>query len=98
MVGRLSLEDGKFVFRYVEEYCGEPISAFPRIDSEYRSEYLWPFFSVRIPPFSRDDVKKEVESRALDEKHTLEVLGSIAKMSVTNPYVFVLADGADPKN
>lgn len=32
LVGRLSLEDGTFVFRYAEEYRGEPILAFPRIE------------------------------------------------------------------
>ena len=93
LVGRLSLEDGEFVFRYAEEYRGEPISAFPRIDREYRSGHLWPFFSVRIPPLSRDDMQDEIRSRALDEKDTLKVLGSVAKTSVTNPYEFVLAGG-----
>ena len=93
LVGRLSLEDGQFVFRYVEEYQGEPISAFPKIDREYRSDHLWPFFSVRIPPLSRDDMRDEVKSQVLDEGDTLQILGSIAKTSVTNPYEFVLAGG-----
>ena len=93
LIGRLSLEDGQFVFRYVEEYRGEPVSAFPKIDREYRSEHLWPFFSVRIPPLSLDDMREEMKSRALDEGDTLQILGSIAKTSVTNPYEFVLAGG-----
>ncbi len=44
LVGRLSFEQGQFVFRYDTGYLGEPISAFPRKDQEYRSEHLWPFF------------------------------------------------------
>ncbi len=59
LVGRLSSEDGKFVFRYDSAYTGYPISTFPRIDREYRSEYIWPFFAIRIPPLKREEHAEE---------------------------------------
>ncbi len=91
LVGRLSCEQGKFVFRYDSDYQGRPIFAFPWVDEEYRSEYLWPFFAVRIPPFNRADVRKRIQELSLKEDQTLEILGSIARISATNPYELKLA-------
>lgn len=92
LVGRLWCEEGEFVFRYDSNYRGEPISAFPDI-KEYRSKRLWPFFAVRIPPLDREDMRKEIANQSLREDHIIEILGSVAKVSVTNPYEFKLAGG-----
>lgn len=91
LVGRLSREQDEFVFRYDSEYGAEPISAFPRIDQEYRSRHLWPFFAARIPPFDRDDMPEEMLKRSLQEDQIIDILGGVAKFSVTNPYEFELA-------
>lgn len=90
LVGRLSWEQGEFVFRYDPDYGAEPISAFPRINQEYRSRHLWPFFAVRIPPFDRDDMRTEILKRSLEEDQIIDILGEVAKVSVTNPYEFQL--------
>lgn len=91
LVGRLSCENGEFVFRYDPNYAGDPISAFPNTVQEYRSSRLWPFFAIRIPPLDREDMRKEIESQSLDKDKIIEILGSVAKVSVTNPYEFKLA-------
>ena len=96
LVGRLSREQDEFVFRYDSGYGEEPISAFPQIDREYRSPHLWPFFAVRIPPIDREDMRKEILARSLEEDQIIEILGSVAKVSVANPYEFKLVDGQTP--
>lgn len=93
LVGRLFCEDGEFVFRYDSNYRGKPISAFPDIEHEYRSENLWPFFAVRIPPLDREDMRREIAKQSLREDQIIQILGSVAKVSVTNPYEFRLAGG-----
>lgn len=93
LVGRLSCEEGEFVFRYDENYKGKPISAFPEIEHEYRSRNLWPFFAIRIPPLDREDMRREIEKQSLRDDQILEILGSVAKVSVTNPYEFKLTGG-----
>ena len=93
LVGRLWCEDGEFVFRYDSDYRGRPISAFPDIKHEYRSEHLWPFFAVRIPPLDREDMRREIANQSLRDDRVIEILGSVAKVSVTNPYEFRLAGG-----
>lgn len=91
LVGRLSCEQGEFLFRYDPNYVGKPISAFPNAGQEYRSRHLWPFFAIRIPPLDREDMRKEIESQSLKKDQIIELLGSVAKVSVTNPYEFKLA-------
>ena len=90
LVGRLSCEKEEYVFRYDSSYVGEPISAFPIMDQEYRSRHLWPFFAIRIPPLNREDMREEITNRSLREDQIIEVLGSVAKVSVANPYEFRL--------
>ena len=90
LVGRLFREQDDFVFRYDSDYDRDPISAFPKIDKEYRSKHLWPFFAVRIPPMDREDMQKEIQSRSLNKNQIIEILGSVAKVSVTSPYKFKL--------
>ena len=93
LIGRLSCEDGEFIFRYDSNYKGKPVSAFPDIEHEYRSKHLWPFFAVRIPPLDREDMRREIAKQSLREDQVIEILGSVAKVSVTNPYEFKLASG-----
>ena len=94
LVGRLSQERDEFVFRYDSSYKGNPIPAFPRTADEYRSIFLWPFFTTRIPPLDREDMQKEMENRSLDKDQVIEIPGTIAKVSATNPYQLKLVDGA----
>lgn len=92
LIGCLYREDDQFVFRYDSEYGGEPISAFPLVDREYRSDTLWPFFAVRIPPLEREDVQKTISELSLRREQTIEILDAVARLSATNPYEFKLAD------
>ncbi len=90
LVGRLSCEGEEYVFRYESGYSGNPITAFPRLDKEYRSTVLWPFFAIRIPPMDREDMRKEIANRSLGQDQVLELLAAVAKLSVSNPYEFRL--------
>jgi len=97
LVGRLSMEKGTFVFRYERGYDGDPILDFPNVGQEYRSESLWPFFRLRLPPLDREDLRgivarkrREYEKRGR-ELDALTVLGEFARVSITNPYELELA-------
>jgi len=89
LIGELSCEGDAFVFRYEPSYDGPPTSAFPDKDSPYKSDVLWPFFEVRVPPTSRKDVQ-DVMSR-VNADDPLEVLAVLGGVSVTNPYELRLA-------
>ncbi len=95
LVGRLSQEEGKFVFRYDPAYHADPISAFSDLDKEYRSGELWPFFSVRIPPIDREDMREAIAARNIKSDQPIELLGKVANFSVTSPYEFQLHNDND---
>ena len=84
LIGELTCEDGVFVFRYVPSYDGPPIPEFSRKDLPYRSDVLWTFFAVRIPPTGRPDVQEVM--KGIDADDPLEMLAALGDVSVTNPY------------
>lgn len=94
LVGRLSQEKGEeqseFVFRYDPDYHKEPISDFPYLDREYRAKNLWPFFSARIPPIDREDIREAIKALNIQSDQPLEILGKVARVSITSPYEFQL--------
>ena len=88
-VGSLHVERGEYVFRYADEYrrTGLPaIPDFPELDQTYRSERLFPFFEVRIPPLNRRDVAELLERRRVSRNDALGLLGELGSRSVTSPY------------
>ncbi len=90
LIGELSCEGGAFVFRYKTGYDGPPIAEFPRKDRPYRSEALWTFFAVRLPPTSREDVQEVMKDINADDP--LEMLATLGHVSVTNPFELRFAD------
>jgi len=98
LVGVLWQESGEFVFKYDPQYAStkgaEPISAFPDLEEEYRSKELWPFFAVRIPPRDRQDVREALAKLSLRPEQTLEVLGKLARRTISNPYTLKFAEAA----
>ncbi len=91
LIGRLTCDEDVYVFEYDPSYSFTPISSFPDRNRVYRSKQLWPFFAIRIPPLDREDVREEITNRDLGEDQVLEILASVAKVSVSNPYEFKLA-------
>ena len=91
-VGILSQEGKEFVFRYDERFQHRedvpPISAFPDKTKEYRSEMLWPFFEVRLPPLDRPDIASQVKDRNVDQDDVLTLLAEFGQKTVTTPYEF----------
>ena len=77
LVGHLWCEDGEFVFRYEPSYDGPVIPEFPDKDSPHKSEILWPFFEVRIPPASRSDVQEAMKGINADDP--LEILAALGR-------------------
>lgn len=99
-VGTLSQEGKEFVFVYDKEFRRRddlpPISAFPDKGGEYRSETLWPFFDVRLPPVERADVASKIKEKHLDPEDTLALLAEFGRKTLTTPYEFTSTRFSDP--
>ena len=99
-VGTLSQEGREFVFVYDKGFRHRddlpPISAFPDKGAEYRSETLWPFFDVRLPPVERADIASTIKEKHLDPEDTLALLAEFGRKTLTTPYEFTSTRLSDP--
>lgn len=93
-LGVLRKEEDDFVFAYDRDYArspqAAPISAFPDLGQIYRAERLWPFFTVRLPPIEREDVKRAMQTLDIHDDDVLRLLGELSKRAVSSPYRFSL--------
>ncbi len=85
------LRDGIYDPKFIKSSGARPISAFPDFQEEYRREDLWPFFSVRLPPVDREDVRRVLEERHIPESDVLRILAEVSSRGVSSPYRFSLA-------
>jgi len=89
-VGQLWQEAGEFVFAYLPSFVEQndvpPISAFPDKGQVYRSRQLWPFFQVRLPPTTREDVRRVLRERGVGEGDVLGRLAAIGGRVASSPY------------
>ena len=85
----------EFVFEYDASFVATPgatpISAFPDIHRTYRSERLWPFFSIRIPRIEREEVREAMERRDIPSDDVFRLLGELSSKAVASPYRFAPA-------
>ena len=94
-LGTLERDGREFLFRYDRDFAAsrdaKPISAFPDMTREYRSEDLWPFFAVRLPPVEREDVQAAMKRRHIPESDILRLLAELSGRGVSSPYRFSMA-------
>lgn len=90
LVGHLSQEGALFVFQYSAGFISDPravpITGFPDLREVYRSEELWPFFAIRVPPLEREDIREVVANKQLSTDDPLRLLAHLARRSVSSPY------------
>jgi hypothetical protein len=58
---------------------------------EYRSEEIWPFVAVRLPPVDREDVQEAMKRRHISESDILRLLAELSGRGVSSPYRFSMA-------
>jgi hypothetical protein len=79
----------KFVFTYSDVFRESglpPIPGFPDVSQRYESPVLWPFFQVRLPPNTREDVARAIAEHRLDTENVFEMLRVLGRHSATSPY------------
>ncbi len=93
LIGTLSVEPHRFLFAYGPEFkqSGMPVlPGFPDVDQTYESESLFPFFQVRIPPITRDDVKRVLTEKAIRDDDVFEMLRVLGRRTAASPFTLVL--------
>ena len=86
LVGYLKYENPEYIFQYDRDYDGTLMFAFPDKTKTYKSTHLWPFFTIRIPPLDRPDIKKIMTEKSLNKDQVLKLLGTLGKTTISNSY------------
>ena len=92
----LKSENGVWVFKYTNEFKEHQdeytlIVGFPHLDKEYRSNYLWPFFQIRIPGLKQPAIQEIIQKENIDQGNQVELLKRFGRKTIANPYELVLA-------
>ena len=87
-VGRLRHGNGQWLFEYEDEHktriregVAGPVIGFPKLDVQYTSPVLWPFFHIRLPG---NYIRNEPGVKGFSEVELLEQYG---RKVITNPYI-----------
>jgi len=91
VIGYLTVEDSKWVFKYSEEFKTQDkyarLTGFSDLNKIYMSEVLWPFFKIRIPGLKQPMIKDIIRSEELDSENEVQLLRRFGEFSRSNPYV-----------
>ena len=94
-IGELTLSDGVWTFRYTDEFKQQtkltPIIDFFDVSKVYTSQYLFPYFSFRIPSVGRPQIKKVIEQKKIDSNNTVELLKHFGQRTIVNPFHLQMA-------
>jgi len=89
-IGTLSFENGIWSFAYSEEFRNQNklsfIIGFPSLDKVYQSNYLWSFFSYRIPSTKRVDIQDVIKKENIDETNLVALLQRFGQRTISNPF------------
>ena len=91
-IGELSIENDLWHFKYCDEFKNQniykPLTEFPDINKEYKSNELWPFFLSRIPGANNVNIINK-DHKDFDLVDLLKHYGS---KTTTNPYKLQLQE------
>ena len=89
-IGELSRNGTEWAFRYSDAFRTQksvkPIMDFPKVEKEYRSTNLWPFFLLRIPSPAQPVVQRHIAEKKLTEVDEGMLLREFGQWSVANPF------------
>ncbi len=89
-IGTLRMEGSEWIFSYSDAFRNQskvsPIIDFPRLELEYRSNQLWPFFALRVPSLAQANVQDYL-AKTRGEPDDARLMGEFGRRSVANPFV-----------
>lgn len=95
IVGSLKTEEGKWIFKYSEEFKNQDfyrrLTGFSDLNKEYKSEVLWPFFKIRIPGLKQPMIQEILQRENIDSKDEALLLKRFGTRTMTNPYILEVA-------
>ena len=76
--------------RYTDEFRSQsqlrPLVDFPDVTRTYKSQDLWPFFSMRIPSLQQSNIRHIVDTEQIDDTDEVRLLQRFGQRSIANPF------------
>lgn len=91
-IGTLSKVNDKYTFEYViraEGMLSRTLNGLPQVYNETVDVLNWGFFSKRIPPLKRSDVRKVIEDDKLDVTKPMALLAVLGAQVIVDPRILV---------
>ncbi|NEN25312.1 hypothetical protein G3O08_17585 [Cryomorpha ignava] len=92
VIGFLTCTNGEWTFKYSDEFQNQnefhSIVGFPKLDKEYKSNELWPFFQIRIPGLKQPAIIETIKKEHI-KNNEFDLLKRFGRKSVSNPYELV---------
>jgi HipA-like protein len=92
-IGELMSRGGFWVFRYSDAFQKQDavrtLVQFPDKDKVYKSDDLWPFFSLRIPGLRQGSVQEVIAKEHIDPSDEAALLRRFGRKTVANPFQLI---------
>jgi HipA-like protein len=92
-VGILSVDGGRWTFRYADEFRARtdmrPLPIFPDVRQVYQSDELWSFFRMRVPSLKQPSVREIVDKEGIDSSDQVQLLRRFGRRTVSNPFELI---------
>lgn len=89
-IGYLEYSNNKWKFTYSNEFKSQDkyhrIVGFSNLNKTYESDFLWPFFKVRIPGLKQPLIQEIIEKEKIDRNNEVDLLKRFGKNNISNPY------------
>jgi HipA-like protein len=96
-VAELTKENGKFLFRYLDPFFAQKLSALPGLPAgrdTVTSAELPAFFKERLPDTRRPEIRQYILQHKIDETDDLQMLAHLGAHSITDSFELKLRDAA----
>lgn len=91
IIGYLTIEENKWVFKYSEEFKAQEkyarLTGFSDLSKIYTADELWPFFKIRIPGLKQPRIQDIIKKEQLDIGNEAQLLERFGERSMSNPYI-----------
>jgi len=90
-IGYLKYEKGLWTFRYSEDFRNQKVYSrivgFSNLNKVYESDFLWPFFKLRIPGLKQPMVQEILAEENIDKTNVPFLLKRFGRQNISNPYI-----------
>lgn len=96
VIGYLELVDDVWIFKYSDTFINQsrikPLTDFPFVDKQYKSNDLFPFFECRIPGVGQPKIQDIIKKEGINPNNKFEMLKRFGYKTISNSFLLEYLD------